>query len=234
MKNHQSPESRYPFYIFCGVLVIVGSIIARAALQEDLGFTPSSQARESEGVIEREAGPFRAIEQNADLLESVGREHNTRSLEEFYGRRAYSGAPPVIPHSVSANAAEGTRSCLSCHGNGGYSAQFKAFAPVTPHPQLESCTQCHVPQKQRTLFRENQWVSTSRTRLNREAMAGAPPPIPHGLQMRENCIACHGGPGSVREIRTQHPERANCRQCHVETQDTTEFMRTGQDQEVKP
>jgi nitrate reductase cytochrome c-type subunit len=44
---------------------------------------------------------------------------------------------------------------------------------------------------------------------------GAPPTIPHPLQLRENCLACHAGPASRPEIRTSHPERARCRQCHV-------------------
>jgi predicted CXXCH cytochrome family protein len=33
--------------------------------------------------------------------------------------------------------------------------------------------------------------------------------------MRENCAACHVGPGAREEIITTHPERTRCRQCHV-------------------
>jgi cytochrome c-type protein NapB len=33
--------------------------------------------------------------------------------------------------------------------------------------------------------------------------------------MRENCAACHTGPAAREEIRTSHPERTRCRQCHV-------------------
>jgi hypothetical protein len=33
--------------------------------------------------------------------------------------------------------------------------------------------------------------------------------------MRENCIACHDGPGAREEVRTNHPERWRCRQCHL-------------------
>jgi cytochrome c-type protein NapB len=33
--------------------------------------------------------------------------------------------------------------------------------------------------------------------------------------MRENCRACHAGPGAVAELRTTHPERVSCRQCHA-------------------
>ena len=31
----------------------------------------------------------------------------------------------------------------------------------------------------------------------------------------ETCIACHSGPASIAEIRSSHPERGNCRQCHM-------------------
>ena len=43
----------------------------------------------------------------------------------------------------------------------------------------------------------------------------APPTIPHKTFMRENCVACHAGPAAREEIRTSHPERRRCRQCHV-------------------
>lgn len=33
--------------------------------------------------------------------------------------------------------------------------------------------------------------------------------------MRENCVSCHAGPSAPKEIRVTHPERVNCRQCHV-------------------
>jgi cytochrome c-type protein NapB len=41
------------------------------------------------------------------------------------------------------------------------------------------------------------------------------PPINHDLFFRGNCLACHSGPSAVAEIRTTHPERADCRECHV-------------------
>jgi cytochrome c-type protein NapB len=43
----------------------------------------------------------------------------------------------------------------------------------------------------------------------------APPVIPHGVFMREDCAACHEGVPGRPEIRCSHPERMNCRQCHV-------------------
>jgi hypothetical protein len=33
--------------------------------------------------------------------------------------------------------------------------------------------------------------------------------------MRENCRACHAGPGAVDVLRTTHPQRVSCRQCHA-------------------
>ncbi|HEX7788274.1 MAG TPA: hypothetical protein VF653_18790 [Methylomirabilota bacterium] len=59
------------------------------------------------------------------------------------------------------------------------------------------------------------WQTVAPPRLQGAAMPGSPPPIPHGLQMRENCRACHAGPGAVAELRTTHPQRVSCRQCHA-------------------
>ena len=55
------------------------------------------------------------------------------------------------------------------------------------------------------------------------ATPGAPPRIPHRVLMRENCLACHDGPGAREAVRTDHPERSRCRQCHVPVESTAEF-----------
>ena len=133
-----------------------------------------------------------------------------RTLEVFHSRRAFPGAPPVIPHELVGG------SCLGCHKDGGYAPGFKAYTPVTPHPQYENCQQCHVPQSKVALFANTTFIRPPATEIDNQALPGAPPPIPHSLQMRENCNACHAGPAAVKEIRTPHPERQNCRQCHVE------------------
>jgi cytochrome c-type protein NapB len=52
-------------------------------------------------------------------------------------------------------------------------------------------------------------------RFGERLYPGAPPTIPHRLLMRENCGACHVGPGARAGIVTSHPERVRCRQCHV-------------------
>jgi cytochrome c-type protein NapB len=50
------------------------------------------------------------------------------------GVRAYTGAPPEIPHSTWMR-----ETCLACHGGTG------AEGLRTRHPQRQSCTQCHAP-----------------------------------------------------------------------------------------
>ena len=50
-----------------------------------------------------------------------------------HGRRAYLGAPPVVPHSTWMR-----QNCLSCHGPTG-TAAFR-----TSHPERQNCLQCHA------------------------------------------------------------------------------------------
>jgi len=131
-------------------------------------------------------------------------------------RRLYDGAPPVIPHSDFGAA------CSSCHDTEGISVEGVGYAPASPHDDTGNdgattrCRQCHVAVLDDGLFVENAFEGLRQdlspgTRL----YAGAPPTIPHKILMRENCAACHVGPGARAEIITSHPERVRCRQCHV-------------------
>lgn len=138
-----------------------------------------------------------------------------RTLNTFYDRRQYPGSPPLVPHAVSTFYQDDNSDCIACHGRGGYDAEQDAYAPVTPHPENENCFQCHVPQRTEELFVETNWKSINPPKLGRSQMGGSPPTIPHSLQMREDCIACHTGPAAVAEIRVEHGSRGNCRQCHV-------------------
>ena len=138
-----------------------------------------------------------------------------RNLVSYYELRQYPGSPPRIPHAVEPSFKEDATKCISCHGKGGYNAELNAFVPVTPHPEYELCYQCHVPQNTSELFVEINWQSINPPRLGMSFLAGSPPPIPHSLQLRGNCIACHTGPGTVVELRVDHSSRGNCRQCHM-------------------
>ncbi len=138
----------------------------------------------------------------------------SRSLAGFRALRAYPGAPPRIPHEVTDGEFMGTE-CLQCHGRGGWAPRMGTYTPPTPHPEMKNCLQCHVPQNTEGRFRPTDWVAAPWPEGGRRAMEGSPLVMPHDLTMRGACLACHGGPSAVAEIRTTHPERVNCRQCHV-------------------
>ncbi len=137
-----------------------------------------------------------------------------RTLSDYYSRRQYPGSPPYIPHKVEEPDLARVE-CLACHARGGWSEELKRHTPITPHPEQEACRQCHIAMTGKELFVDIDWRSVATPRLGRSELPGAPPPIPHTLQMRGNCIACHVGTGAVAAIRVEHPSRGNCRQCHV-------------------
>lgn len=96
------------------------------------------------------------------------------------------------------------------------------FAPASPHEDTRSeggtirCVQCHVFRTSDMEFVASEFDGvTQALAAGDRATAGAPPRIPHRILMRENCLACHDGPGAREAIRTAHPERTRCRQCHV-------------------
>ena len=132
-------------------------------------------------------------------------------------RRAYDGAPPTIPH-----ASFGMR-CEACHDAAGQAVADVGFAPASPHAGTERaggttrCRQCHVFATTDDVFMASRFEGTEQDQhlTGGRATPGAPPTIPHRILMRENCLACHDGPGAREEIRTSHPERWRCRQCHV-------------------
>ena len=149
-------------------------------------------------------------------------------------------APPRVPHGLTNE--EFRRSiCNICHLRGGYVARFNTYAPVTPHPEFSACLQCHVaqailvgrplpstgdsiacqqchidPDVALETFGELDWPTVPWPERGLQALPESPQRIPHDLRTRSNCLACHSGPGAVVALRTDHPERVNCRQCHVQ------------------
>lgn len=133
-------------------------------------------------------------------------------------RRAYTGAPPVIPHPPLG------ASCTTCHSAVGQAAPPLGFAPPNPHLKTPgighsaNCRQCHLFQRteQSDLFRASRFVGHIPPATKGERLyPTAPPVIPHQHFMRENCAACHTGPPARPEIRCSHPDRINCAQCHL-------------------
>ncbi len=152
-----------------------------------------------------------------DTVPVPGREGAVKSAAHVRAaRRAYDGAPPTIPHQPF-----GAR-CDACHNERGQSVPGVGFAPASPHEGTAKtgattrCRQCHVLVTDDGLFVASEFVGLGQDlRAGARATPGAPPTIPHRILMRENCVACHAGPGAREEIRTSHPERWRCRQCHV-------------------
>jgi cytochrome c-type protein NapB len=138
-----------------------------------------------------------------------------RSIEQRAAGRAYDGAPPVIPHAIAGE-------CTTCHDDDGSEIAGVGVAPASPHGAiaasggLRRCRQCHVPSATAEVMVASRFSGLPQGPWKGgRATPGAPPTIPHMLQLRENCLACHAGPASRVEIRTSHPERPRCRQCHA-------------------
>jgi nitrate reductase (cytochrome), electron transfer subunit len=187
---------------------------------------PAANAEDMPAFDNQGSKVYKALEKTPGT--NLAAESRGRNLVEFYKLRQYPGSPPRIPHEVDQAFSGKETDCLSCHERGGYSPEYGEFAPVTPHPENSLCYQCHVQVTTEELFVESEWASIKTPLLGRSALPGSPPPIPHSLQLRENCVACHTGPGAVVEIQVSHASRGDCRQCHavvIQTEPLKEFSR---------
>jgi len=166
--------------------------------------------------IPSESGVFKRAAFALDYAKMPIDKNHQRSLDSYYNNRAYPGAPPTVPHPIENDHSVGANQCLKCHENGGFVKKYNAYAPVTPHPEMVNCRQCHVQVKTKGDFKANSFYKMTAPKAGvNQALLTSPPMIPHQIQMRENCLACHAGPNAAKEIRVSHPERVNCRQCHV-------------------
>ena len=131
-------------------------------------------------------------------------------------RRAFDGAPPVIPHQAFGVA------CVTCHTRTGKEIPTVGIASANPHwgsrqeGAFANCKQCHLFANAQDQFVANSFQGVrSDTVVTERAFPGAPPITPHAVAMRSNCLACHTGVAARPEIVCTHPERTNCVQCHV-------------------
>jgi len=139
-------------------------------------------------------------------------------------RRAFDGAPPVVAHENFG------MTCTECHNVRGMDVPNVGFAPPSPHESTDGmsatsrCVQCHVFQQTEDVFVANSFVALRQDLRHGQRLNDlAPPVMPHKLLMRENCSACHTGAAAREEIRTSHPERIRCAQCHVPQQTRAVF-----------
>jgi len=139
-------------------------------------------------------------------------ELKSASLQVRAKRRAFDGAPPVVPHKPLGVA------CITCHTTVGKAVPTLGIAPANPHDarsaSFSNCRQCHVFSQTDRLFVETNFQGI----LQQHSPAGLvhrPPVIPHATALRANCAACHAGPAARPEIICSHPHRTNCVQCHI-------------------
>ena len=204
------------FIILFIAFITIWNFSYQAGLEE--AYIPLEKSSESLSAIPMESGVFERSKFALEYAEMPIDANHQRTLDSYYNNRAYHGAPPSIPHPVKNERSLGGNTCLQCHSNGGFVEKFDAYAPVTPHPEMTNCRQCHVAQNSKTLFTAANLVKVDAPKVGvNNALLGTPPMIPHQIQMRENCLSCHAGPAAPKEIRVSHPERVNCRQCHVPT-----------------
>lgn len=164
-------------------------------------------------------GAFGALSSEPDLFAEVKQtsEDRARTLAARATRRAYDGAPPTIPHAV--DQASGKLDCRGCHDRGTVIEGRRA--PRMSHAPYQLCTQCHVPSggarpgaPMPPPLTENTFVGKAAVAEGPRAWPGAPPQMPHSTYMRTECSSCHGTGGSL-GMRTTHPWRQSCEQCHV-------------------
>lgn len=130
-------------------------------------------------------------------------------------RRAFNGAPPIIPHAVE-RTSDGA--CYACHGKGMKIGD--QVAGQMSHGFLANCTQCHAPPPP-TPFADvdasvaSNYVGLPAPTQGKRAFPGAPPTIPHSTLMRESCLVCHGGKTAWSGFESTHPWRSSCTQCHA-------------------
>lgn len=151
-----------------------------------------------------------------DVNNIIDKEASKKNPAKYFSNRAYQGAPPTVPHEVEGTNIGG-KDCLKCHETGGYVDKFKANAPIVPHPYFDNCVQCHVPVNTKGTFKDSDWETVRNINFKRnsnQALLTSPPVIPHSVTKNDDCLSCHSGSG-IKKIRVTHPERTNCRQCHV-------------------
>lgn len=178
---------------------------------KELRATPRGEGSGWEADVAALRGPSRL-----DAVSLTGAQ-KAPALADRMANRAYDGAPPTIPHPVR----QGTASeCLACHDEG---LRIRgATASAISHREMAQCTQCHVvssaPMPADTWLAkevgESTFVGLAPPTEGSRAWSIAPPTIPHPTSMREQCLSCHG-PLGREALRSTHPERETCTQCHA-------------------
>lgn len=111
---------------------------------------------------------------------------------------AVAPVPAPIPHSL-----DGREECFACHAIGAVDAPS---VPAEHEQDVALCTSCHAV-----------WLAPA-------IAAVAPPAIPHELENREDCQACHKlGTAEAPRIPDNHDAIASdlCQTCHTQASEIT-------------
>src|SRR5262249_50937198 len=128
-------RSRY-FMIGLSVLLLT-ALVAVTGQSLTAGREPARVmpvTAEATPTLPTEAGMYARVSRAAEYASMPPEPNRRRTLAVFYARRAYPGAPPVIPHPVDEHDAFG-KACLACHGSGGPGPPFRGLPPARPAPR---------------------------------------------------------------------------------------------------
>jgi hypothetical protein len=128
-------------------------------------------------------------------------------------------AQPPIPHDLT-----GRQDCLSCHEQGVNGAP--KFPANHAGRTNDMCQGCHHPAAGAAPTSTPAVVPTATAGAAPTSAAGGPPPIPHDVIGRDDCLVCHAtGQAGAPKVPDDHAGRTKdtCRTCHQPsvTQPTT-------------
>lgn len=133
---------------------------------------------------------------------------------ERSANRAFYTAPPTVTHELDNL---GNEDCQICHEDV-LDLGDRVSIP-TPHPQFSNCLQCHVgtgpPAFLDQVEIESGWIGLEDPVKIERRNEVAPPVLSHRLFLRDKCLSCHHPEHPRVNMRTSHPDRSNCLQCHV-------------------
>jgi cytochrome c-type protein NapB len=182
-----------------------GGVVPATHYSEMAAMTGARRQRTQLASLKSDAEPLAEIQ--------IALEDKLAALQKRQENRAFNGAPPTIPHAIDQ---QSDASCVACHQNGVLTKSLRIGR--MSHAFLTNCTQCHVESNSRhmpaVIFRDNEFVGLPTPTAGPRAFQGAPPQIPHSTWMRSDCMSCHGYEGRL-GIRTTHPWRNSCQQCHT-------------------
>ena len=256
-------RSRSGRAILLPLLLIAAAVTAVAAVVVAVQRAPVREEQRSIATVAKvvpaaepiraEAQVFRTTPEMVSIPPAALRERSAhvRRLATVHFNRPYEGAPPRIPHGLSAEEFQ-TDACRTCHQRGGFSHRFAAYVPLTPHADRGMCLQCHVGVDQVIGVSEQAADPNTRCVMCHPATGGPPRAdakidvVHHGVAGAAEDDAGRGSaahsarsavprelPDLPRRIRGgggdphDAPGAGECRQCHVaQDPDAAPFART--------